>query len=304
MNRVVQVFTRPFDHFEKVEFFRTILYIFLIVNTISLLPIIEDLFGYYGLIGTRGWNTNIPFFKQGSYGLINFLSHPANSKYDWVFLLFVVGQLFFLVIGLLRKLPIISSVMIYFFTVNLFLKGYLAFTGGEVLVNLTLFYLIFIQKPKKTEGFFHDLQHVLSNTFYWIILIQICILYFFSSLYKLFDYHWYEGTAVMYVSRIDAYSSFLFETIFSENVVLSMSVTYITLAYQILFPVLVWFKKIKIPFLIIGTLFHLGIAFGMGLFTFGAIMIIVYIMFLEEDHIQKMKQLFLSAVGKKPSENA
>ena len=194
--------------------------------------------------------------------------------------------------------------MIYVFTVNLFLKGYLAFTGGEVLVNLILFYLIFIQKPKHDDGIFHDIQQILSNTFYWIILIQICILYFFSSFYKMFDYHWYEGSAIMYISRIDAYSSYLFETIFAENLVLSMIATYVTLAYQVLFPILVWFKKIKIPFLIVGTLFHLGIAFGMGLFTFGVIMIIVYILFLDESHIKKIKGIFLSAVGKKTTENA
>lgn len=303
MKRVITSLTSPFQHYQKIEFFRSILYVFLILNTLTLLPIAEDLFGYYGTVGTRGWNTNIPFLKQGSYGLVNFLSHPAMSAYDWMYMVFIIGQLVFLTLGLLRKLPILSSIMIYFFTVNLFLKGYLAFTGGEVLVNLVLFYLIFIQKSKSKTGPFYDLQQVFSNTFYWIILIQVCVLYFFSSFYKLFDYHWYEGSAIMYVSRIDVYSSFIFESIFSENLVLSMIVTYLTLAYQILFPILVWFKKIKIPFLVIGTLFHLGIAFGMGLFTFGAIMIIVYILFLNDNQIQKMKDLFRSALGKNTNES-
>lgn len=304
MNRLILYFSAPFKHFEKVEFFRTVLYVLLLFNTITLLPIVEDLFGYYGLIGTRGWNTNIPFFSQGSFGLINFLSNPINAGHDWIYVVFVLGQIFFLITGILRKMPVLSSVMIYFFTVNLFLKGYLAFTGGEVLVNLMLFYLIFIQKAKKDEGAFYDLQQILNNTFYCIILIQVCILYFFSAFYKLFDYHWLEGSAIMYISRIEAYSSFLFETIFSDNLLLSMIFTYLTLAYQLLFPVLVWFKKIKIPFLIIGTLFHLGISFGMGLFTFGAIMIVVYILFLDDVQIKKIKNLVLISIGKKPTESA
>jgi hypothetical protein len=288
MNKLVNSFISPFQHFEKVAFFKKVLYFFLIFNTLSLLPIAQDLFGYSGTIGTRGWNTNISFLSQGSHGLMNLLSHPLNATYTWVYILFLMGQLTFLILGLFNKWPRISAVMVYFFTVNLFMKGYLAFTGGEVLVNCVLFYLIFIQRPKE-EGVGADIQNVLNQVFYKITQIQVCLVYFFSAIYKFADTAWVEGKAIMYISRIDAYSTAPFEWMFAENLTASIIVTYATLGYMILFPFVIWIRKIKTPFLMVGILFHLGIAFGMGIFTFGMIMIIMYLLFLDIKQITKIK---------------
>jgi hypothetical protein len=284
IDKISNIFTRPFPYLRKIEFFRRVLYIFLLFNALTLLPVAHDLFGYYGLIGTRGWNTDYGIFEQGSYSFLNVLSHPANSVYTWVYLVFVWGQIGFLILGIFKILPRISSVMIYFFTVNLFLKGYLAFTGGEVLVNFMLFYLMFIHKPNRSGGF-GVFQNVLNNTFYWILLIQVCILYFFSGLYKTLDPNWLSGNAMMYVSRIPEYSGDSLRFLFADNPVFSLIFTYMTLAYQLSFPVLVWIKRIKIPFLIVGVLFHLAIWFGMGIFTFAIFMIISYLLFLDDKQI-------------------
>ena len=298
MNKVIALFISPFKHFEKVDFFRKCLYLFLLLNTISLLPIAQDLFGYYGIIGTRGWNTNLSFFKQGTGGLINLLSHPSNGTYTWVYIVFIAGQLFFLMMGLLNKWPKIASVMIYFFTVNLFNKGYLAFTGGEVLINFMLFYLMFIHQPKES-GAGKDFQNILNQTFFKILLIQVCLVYFFSFVYKLYDPNWVDGKALMYISRIDGYSSAPFHWIFSDSIVLSSIGTYMTLCYSALFPIVVWIKKIKTPFLFLGLVLHLGISFGMGIFSFGIIMILMYILFLDDLQIQRIKKVIKSRLPSK-----
>jgi hypothetical protein len=60
---------------------------------------------------------------------------------------------------------------------------------------------------------------------------------------------------------------------------LFIALNYVVLAYQLLFPVLVWIKKIKKPFLILGILMHLYIAFVIGLVSFGFVMILPYIYF-------------------------
>lgn len=280
---VPHIFTRQFPYLEKVEFFRKVLYLFMLFNALTLLPIVEDLYGYYGLVGTKGWDVHVPIHLQGTRALINVLNHPSNSVYYWVYIVFVVAQIIFLITGLLNKWPRFSALMIYFLTINLHMKGYLAFTAGEVLLNMVLFYLLFISKPK-ANGLWGELQNVLNNTFYWILILQICLLYFFSGAYKLYDVHWQDGTAIQYVAKIDAYSSPLLY-IFRENYWLSAIATYFALAYQLFFPVAVWIRKIKIPYLIFGVFFHLFIAFGMGIFYFGWIMIVMYLLFLDEKHM-------------------
>jgi hypothetical protein len=304
LGNIPLVFTQEFRHWKKIEFFRTVLYVFLLLNALSLLPIAREMWHYYGISGTRGWNTDASFLGQGSYGFLNVLSHPANSYMTWVYKAFVAGQMIFLVTGILRIFPVISSVMIYFFTVNLNLKGYLCYTGGEALINLILFYLMFIHcrqpsgrslgemfKPKfSQEPGFSPVNNLLNNTFYWIMLLQICVVYVFSTLFKLLDDYWLSGEALMYISRIDAFSSGAMKSLFGDSPGLSAVFTWLSLLYQLLFPILVWVKRIKIPFLIGGVLMHLSIAFGMGIFTFGIVMIIMYILFLNEGQIEKLKK--------------
>lgn len=280
---ISHIFTREFPHLYKVEFFRKVLYALILFNAITLLPILQDVYGYYGLVGTKGWDVSVPIYMQGTKALVNILSHPANSIYDWVYLVFVVGQFVFLILGLMGKWPRLSAFVIYVITINLHMKGHLAFTGGEVLLNMVLFYMMFIHKPK-SDGVFGELQNILNNTFYWILLLQICLLYFFSGVYKLFDDLWVDGYAMQYVSLIDSYSSGLL-AVFHDNYWLSAIATYLTLTYQLLFPVAVWFKRIKVPYLIFGVFFHMVISVGMGLFHFGMIMIIMYLLFLDEKQI-------------------
>lgn len=287
---ISEIFNRPFGHYEKIEFFRKVLYVLLFVNALTLLPIAFDLFAYHGLIGTRGWNTNIPIYRQGSYAFINVLSHPANSSYPWVYLVFVFGQLIFLLTGIFKIWPKLSSFFVFFFTINLFMKGYLAFTGGEVLVNFMLLYLMFIHRSNSKNAM-ADIQNIVSHAFYWILLLQVCILYFFSGLYKLGDADWMSGHALMYISKLDAYQS-PFTSLFTDHYWISAFATYLTLFYQLFFPLAVWFKKIKGPYLFFGVLFHLWIAIGMGIFTFGMIMIVAYLLFLDEKQIEKIKSIF------------
>ena len=237
-------------------------------------------------------------------GILNALSHPWNLAYTWIYKVFLGGQIIFLILGILNVFPKISSVFIYFFTVNLFLKGYLAFTGGEVLVNILLFYMMFIHQSNRPNirfidrsksevaPVFNDWQNLLNNTFYVIIIIQIFVLYFFSTFYKLLDIDWISGNALMYISQIESFSNGMMKRIFKDSYVLSAVATYTTLAYQILFPIIVWVKKVKIPFLILGVILHVSIAIGMGIFTFGCIMIITYILFIDNARIHRFKNRF------------
>ncbi|MBN4071096.1 hypothetical protein JYT72_01170 [Crocinitomix catalasitica] len=282
MKKLAEIFTADFRHWDRIDFFRRVLYVFLFINTLTLLPIAWEIWSYNGITGTRGYHS------VGSYTVLNVLSHPKNSSWEWVYIVFVIGQLTFLVTGFLNKWPRISAILVYFFTVNLFLKGSIMFTGGEVLANFLLFYMIFIHKPREGSKY-SFFQNVLNNTFYRIILIQICVCYFYSFWYKLYDENWLSGEAMMYVARVDHFSSSLMRWLFAENESLSLIATYITLLYQGAFPLVIWFKKLKAPVLILGVLIHLGISFLMGLFAFGVIMILCYLLFVEDRHLNWMR---------------
>jgi hypothetical protein len=110
-------------------------------------------------------------------------------------------------------------------------------------------------------------------------MVQVCIVYFFSAVTKLTDESWMNGTAVFQTSQINHYSLPWFTQHSSGLRPLFIFLNYLVLGYQLLFPIVVWIKKAKKVFLIIGILMHLYIAFVMGLVSFGLVMILCYIYF-------------------------
>ncbi len=282
IKRIPYLFLKSFDHQLQFSLFKKVLYIFLFVNTLTMLPMIDSVFGQKGIAGSMG------FMWNGTSSFLNLLYHPAAYNRPYIPWFFVGGQLLFLSLGYFKILPRLSAIAIYFFTANLLFKGAIFFTGGEVLVCILLFYMIFMTEKKQLS----ISENIVNNTVFVALLVQVCILYFFSTFFKLFDENWINGKALSYVSEISYYTTSWFRdtTRFSSG--LSAALTYSVLIYQALFPILVWFKKIKIPFLFYGVILHLGIAFGMGIFSFGIIMIICYLLFLDARHIKKLNSLF------------
>ncbi|MGV6862660.1 MAG: hypothetical protein ACWA41_12885 [Putridiphycobacter sp.] len=276
-------FVSDFKHWPKVDLFKTLIYLFLLVNALTLLPIANDVYGYNGLAGTKG------FVWNGSGALLNLLSHPVTHNHVWITWCFIIGQIVFLGMGILRIYPKLSAFAIWFLSTNLFLKGALFFTGGEVLLNIILFYFIFVQKPNPDSKYYW-IENVLNNTFFILVLFQICTLYFFSFFWKLFDENWLNGMAMYYISQIDTFSSGWLAALFENKIWMSKIATYSVLVYQGSFILLVWVKKIKVPFLILGTLFHLAISFGMGIFAFGIIMSLTYLLFLDTNQIEYIRK--------------
>jgi len=80
---------------------------------------------------------------------------------------------------------------------------------------------------------------------------------------------------------VSEYSNHFFKSLPTQ---LCVFLTYATIIYQLLFPMLIWFRRFKIYFFSFGIIQHLLIAFGMGLFSFGVIMAICYILFLKYDN--------------------
>jgi len=279
---IPSLFTTPFKKKPQILAFKKGLYIFLFLNTLLMLPMVNSVFGQKGIAGSMG------FIWNGPESLLNVLSHPVAYNRPYIAWFFVVSQLVAIVLGYFKVFPRLAALAVFFFTANLFSKGGLFFTGGEVLVNILLFYLIFYDSKKEDSS----LQNVINHSVYFALIIQICILYFFSTYFKLFDSNWTEGHALRLVSEIPFYSTNWFYKLTHLSATASKIATVSVLLYQGLFPIVVWFRKIKIPFLIFGIVLHLGIALGMGIFSFGVIMIISYLLFLDSSHIKKLNSTF------------
>ncbi|MFK8044185.1 MAG: hypothetical protein AB8B72_01720 [Crocinitomicaceae bacterium] len=278
MQSIPYLFTKPCAYGAQLTTFKKVLYLFLFVNTLLMLPMVNSIFGQQGIAGSMG------FMWNGTASFLNLLGHPAAYTRPYIAWFFIAGQLVAMVLGYFKVLPKLSAFALFFFTANLFSKGGLFFTGGEVLIDILLFYMIFLTENETLS----PVQNVVNNSIYYGLVIQICILYFFSTFFKLYDPNWTSGKALTYVSEIPFYSTDWFYSLAHYSPIASKIATISVLVYQGIFPIVVWIKQVKIPFLIFGVILHLGIAFGMGIFSFGIMMIISYLLFLDSSQIQKL----------------
>jgi hypothetical protein len=257
--------------FHSLHLMRLAIYVYLLYISLILLPNAANIWGPDSMVYPY------PVDVYSTSFLFNLLFHPSIAPYFyWILFL----QIVFLVIGIFSIYPRLSAVMIYILTSNLSNRMYMMNTAGEQLLLLLLFFLMFfsVKDEKKTE-----LQHLINNVAAMACFFQLVILYFFSGIYKLYGPEWLNGSALFLTIMMDEFSHPWIKNNLTENNLFLIIGTYITLGYQLIFPIIIWLKKLRKYFLWVGLILHFSIAIVLGIFDFGIIMMIAYLMYLENE---------------------
>lgn len=142
--------------------------------------------------------------------------------------------------------------------------------GGDNITQIMLIYMMFAlpADASYTRGglkvWFHNLAIV-------AIFLQLIILYATSGLAKVSGSKWDHGVAVYYISQVEWFSLPGVRHLLTNSVFVTFA-TYVPMLYQVFFPFAI-FSRLKLPWLAVGILFHLGTVAFMGLVTFGTVMI-------------------------------
>ncbi|MGZ3865035.1 MAG: hypothetical protein ACXVC6_13450 [Bacteroidia bacterium] len=264
----------PVADMRPVNMMRKLLFGYIIFHFIQVLPLIGEL---YDPDKTFIATHSLHGFTRGT--LVNLLSVDwIGEHYRW----FIIVQILFAGIGLLGFIPRISSFLVFFTTVNLQNRIYPTITGGDVLLFLMLFYLSFVSSGKKIKNEnLNHLQNAFDRIFIFLIKVQLIIVYAVSAIYKLKSPQWLDGTAVQQILLINEYSFPALQKVVCAVPLIFKLLTWLTLLYQIAFPVLIFVKPVKNYLLVSGLIFHLFIAFGMGLLNFSLVMACCYAVFYD-----------------------
>ena len=65
-----------------------------------------------------------------------------------------------------------------------------------------------------------------------------------------------------------------------------------TILFEIYFPVLIWNQKTRKIVMVLGLFFHLGIGLVMALFSFAAVMLAPYLLFLQPEELKRVLRRF------------
>ena len=285
LQKAISYFFGDFNFKTQSLWFKKALYCFLLIQCCYWLFYYDLLFGVNSIVYTRPYS--IGFFKDLAFFLYN-RSSPLSSLWFIILLICLCGS------ALLKfRIHFVFDLVIWWIVLNIHNKIYPTLTGGDYLLNQLLFFTIFItDKFNSGEDKKGQIVKCLHNFGVLAIMIQVCIVYFFSAITKLTDANWLNGTAIIMTSQVDHFSLPFVSDLAKNSGWLFVIMNYIVLIYQALFPLVVWIKKIKKPFIIIGVLMHLYIAFIIGLVSFGLIMILCYIYFWPEK-----KKLWMSPFG-------
>lgn len=162
--------------------------------------------------------------------------------------------------------------------------------GGNNIFHLFMIYLL-LASPEITKcGYlkkFDSLNKILMNKVLTLCRLQLCIVYFATSMIKITGTLWPKGIAIYYSLMVPDYSIPLIYNNISHfpDFVFVLS-NYLVLGFQLSFPYMIWNKRARPYYLAIGTMIHLSISFVIGLFLFGLVIAISYSLFYEKEDFE------------------
>ena len=225
----------------------------------------------------------------------------VKSHYLWFILSYVV-IIFMSILGIGKWFT--AAVLFGMFAV-LQKMNMTMLNGGDKMAMALFFYLIFAdsyqyftlfkQKPNKNDNY--KLQNLFSNLAAFSIMLQLCLAYFQSGVLKAGNFFWLHGEATYYALSMERFVGTAFNKYIVQYKWIDYISNYATLSFELLFPLLIWIKKIRKPLLIIGLLFHLCIYIFLMIYGFQIVFILIYGLFLPNqqllDFVQKCKTFFL-----------
>jgi hypothetical protein len=117
-----------------------------------------------------------------------------------------------------------------------------------------------------------------------LLRFQVCLIYFITGWWKLQNVHWRDGSALQYVLSNTQFRRLPFDPPLWAAEFLTLG-TYLTLFWELLFPVLVLHRTTRMVALAIGVMLHVGMLLTMELGTFPIVMMASYVAFLDPDTV-------------------
>jgi hypothetical protein len=127
---------------------------------------------------------------------------------------------------------------------------------------------------------------------------QVCVIYGFTGLWKFQDVHWRDGSALHYVLSNTQFRRFPIDLPTWSAEALTIG-TYVTLLWEVLFPVMILWRPTRWVTLALGVAMHVGMAVTLELGPFPYIMLGSYVAFLEPDTVPALAARLRARFGRR-----
>lgn len=253
----------------SISVFRRLVYLLLAIKMFSFFTALDVFYHHMAL------NKIIPLSVRILY------IAPVSEHYHlfWLLMCLVVSlAIFFKPKFWLSCIVFIISLMYY----RIISEGQ---NNGNTLLHFFVFILIFIREgaAKGSE------RQMLNNVALVALQMGFCILYFLNGVGKLALPFWRDGSFLTSVWQYTYYAQpNLIPNWFTYGII-PVIMSWGVMLFELLFPILVWFKPFRNWLFFMGIIFHLGIIFLLSIPDFGLIMIIGYLLFTNADIVKELR---------------
>lgn len=259
-------------YYDYLAFFRVFLAFHIFKKYVFYLPYMEDLFGKSS-------------FHQ-NYNDVIIFNLGIGNEHGLLIITIILALSVLMAFGVGKNV----TVLLLFITVDIIqrLNGYLL-NGGDNFLKFILLYMAFVNsftrfalspKPKITDN--NSWAFLLHKGGLLSIKIHLCLIYFISGLAKANAKVWYNGVATYYTLNLERFAATSYNKVLSQNGYFVTLSTYATLLWELAFPLTVWISKLRIPTLVLGLFFHLGIYFLMMIHDFEILFMAAYGLFISD----------------------
>ncbi|MCA9507886.1 MAG: HTTM domain-containing protein, partial [Myxococcales bacterium] len=226
-----------------------------------------------------------PYSGVYPLGLSPDLLSPLIKKYFYPLILVQVGIAASIIF---RPSNMVARLVLWSSSVCMLTACDSIIDGGTILLRIILFLYIFCDAKGIEKSRSDPYQKWLFCLLVLSMQMQIVFVYIQASISKIRADAWVDGVAMYYILQIPEYANQAITQYLLEHDWILVSVAYGTIFFQALFAFAMTSRILRPFWLAVGVCLHLAIAFTMGLFTFGMLMIIFYILFLSNRDVEKI----------------
>ncbi len=269
------LYTQP-KHYVYLSIFRVYICFHLLKKFIFLWPSLDTIYGANSFASP--YNDLLASFVS-----LDFL-HANYKVLLFVYLTLVLLYLF----GIGKHFTALGV----YFCLELFQRlNFYILNGGDNLLKFFLLYMVFcdsyqylsLKKTSYKKELLEKISYLLTNLGRFSICLHLCMVYLITAMHKMHSKVWFNGVAIYYTLSLERFAGSRLNPIIAENGFIVTMASYGTLFWEMYFPVLVWFKKLRIYLMLCGVGLHLGIYWFMMIHDFQILFLMSYGFFFTDE---------------------